>query len=230
MTIETTKIPRRQKCVDKNHPYIGGAIDIIDDDLQMTQKEINSIAISVIKTTLSANKTAVFVNEESTITLTATVSVPANVIKIKREDTQIGVDGSGTSYSVQDTVTPSATGIIGYIADFIVRGATIHASANVSVVQPIYYGSGNSYTDVYGDNTKKASARTSPNGTYRIVLSSIKYIWFCIPLSMGAIKATFNGFEFPLDDPDTTSVSGYSIYRSSTPQEVGTYDIVISKI
>jgi hypothetical protein len=47
---------------------------------------------------------------------------------------------------------------------------------------------------------------------------------------MGAVKATFNGFDFPLDDPDTTSVSGYSIYRSSTPQEAGTYDIEISKI
>ena len=41
MTIETTKIPRRQKCVDKNHPYIGGANDIYDDELDKKQSIIN---------------------------------------------------------------------------------------------------------------------------------------------------------------------------------------------
>lgn len=40
MTIETTKIPRRQKCVDKNHPYIGGTDDIIDDKSELTVGEL----------------------------------------------------------------------------------------------------------------------------------------------------------------------------------------------
>lgn len=228
---ETTKIPRRQKCVDKEHPYIGGAVDVYDDDLLMTQAEINAIVLGgSINTSLNSDKTAIFVGEETAITLTAGISTPANVIKIKKGDTQIGSDGSGTSHSVQDTVTSDAVGTIGYTADFTVGGAMKHASRNVSVVQAIYYGGGDVYSDVYGDTSKRASARISPNGTYQIVLSAIKYIWFCIPSSMGAVKATFNGFDFPLDDPDTTSVSGYSIYRSSTPQEAGTYNIEISKI
>ena len=42
MTIQTTKIPRRQKCVDKDHPYIGGSVDIIDDSKNKTQEQINS--------------------------------------------------------------------------------------------------------------------------------------------------------------------------------------------
>lgn len=49
MTIQTTKIPRRQKCVDKNHPYIGGAADVIDDDLQLTQAHINAIVLGMVQ-------------------------------------------------------------------------------------------------------------------------------------------------------------------------------------
>lgn len=41
MTTGTTKIPRRQKCVDKSHPYIGGAVDIIDDEKSKNQQQIN---------------------------------------------------------------------------------------------------------------------------------------------------------------------------------------------
>lgn len=42
MTHKVNNIPSRQKCVDKEHPYIGGAEDIIDDGLEKSQDEINS--------------------------------------------------------------------------------------------------------------------------------------------------------------------------------------------
>lgn len=37
-----TEIPKRQKCVNKEEPYIGGAEDVIDDALGKTQAEINA--------------------------------------------------------------------------------------------------------------------------------------------------------------------------------------------
>ena len=37
-----TEIPKRQKCINKEEPYIGGAEDIIDDVLGKTQAEINA--------------------------------------------------------------------------------------------------------------------------------------------------------------------------------------------
>ena len=40
--IKTTKIPQRQECVNKEHPYIGGAKDIIDDTLNKPQSEVNA--------------------------------------------------------------------------------------------------------------------------------------------------------------------------------------------
>ena len=39
--IKITKIPQRQECVNKEHPYIGGAKDIIDDELGKPQSEVN---------------------------------------------------------------------------------------------------------------------------------------------------------------------------------------------
>lgn len=39
--IKTTKIPRRQKCVDKDHPYTGGARDIYDDVKEKSQEQVN---------------------------------------------------------------------------------------------------------------------------------------------------------------------------------------------
>ena len=68
MTIETTKIPRRQKCVDKNHPYIGGAADVFDDDLQLTQAQINAIVLGGLVTpSLSAFPGTVFVGVQTTM-------------------------------------------------------------------------------------------------------------------------------------------------------------------
>ena len=37
-----TEIPKRQKCINKEEPYIGGAKDIFDDELEQPQSVINS--------------------------------------------------------------------------------------------------------------------------------------------------------------------------------------------
>lgn len=48
--IKTTAIPRRQRCIDKEHPYIGGAKDIYDDANEKNQETINSELIQAIGT------------------------------------------------------------------------------------------------------------------------------------------------------------------------------------
>ena len=42
------EIPKRQKCVNKEEPYIGGAIDIFDDNLEKPQSQVNQERIEDI--------------------------------------------------------------------------------------------------------------------------------------------------------------------------------------
>lgn len=101
MTIETTKIPRRQKCVDKNHPYIGGADDVIDDKSELTvgelvgNKDYNAASYSGMgRVTLKKNivngvntLTQGMINQSNTVyiiqydfTLGEDITIPANCV------------------------------------------------------------------------------------------------------------------------------------------------------
>ena len=44
-----TEIPKRQKCINKEEPYIGGAKDIIDDELNKPQDQINQELYALIE-------------------------------------------------------------------------------------------------------------------------------------------------------------------------------------
>ena len=43
-----TEIPNRQKCINKEHPYTGGAIDIFDDKLEKPQEHVNEEILAEI--------------------------------------------------------------------------------------------------------------------------------------------------------------------------------------
>lgn len=113
-----TEIPKRQKCINKEEPYIGGAKDIIDDELEQPQAVINS-AIErkynsqapngMGKVVLKKNKSfASQVTEPNTIyviqynfTLTDDVTIPANCV----------LEFDGGSISGNYTITGQNTGI-----------------------------------------------------------------------------------------------------------------------
>ena len=227
MTIETTKIPRRQKCVDKSHPYIGGAADVIDDDLQLTQAQINAIVLGgAVTPSLSTSPGTVFVGVQTTINLTASINTPADNIKIKKGSTEIAT-GSGTSLSGSDSITPSAAGNTQYTAEFTLGGLTKTANKNVVAVYPIKYGAGDDYTDA----TTQASVRTTPAGTYNVTVpNNGDYVFFVIPRTMNINSAKMSGFDFPLQAPQNVEIDGveYKYYQSSNTYDAGTLTIVIS--
>lgn len=227
MTIETTKIPRRQKCVDKSHPYTSGAVDIIDDELQLTQAQINAIVLGdAVTTGLTASPSPVFVGVASAISLHATISTPADTIRIKKGDTVLAT-GSGTSLNGSDSITPDSDGNTSYTAEFVLGGLTKTASRNVAAVYPIRTGSGASYVEGTPISTPKAS----PAGTYQVtVAANADYVWFNVPATMTINRATMSGFDFPLESPENVTIGGvaYKSYRSSNTYDAGTLTIVIS--
>ena len=227
MTIQTTKIPRRQKCVDKNHPYTSGAVDIIDDDLQLTQAQINAIVLGgAVTPSLSASPGTVFVGVQTTINLTASINTPADNIKIKQGDTEI-VTGSGTSLSGSYAITPNAAGNTQFRADFVLGGLSKAATKNVVAVYPIKYGAGDDYTDA----TTQASVRTTPAGTYNVTVPNNEdYVFFVVPRTMNINSAKMSGFDFPLQAPVNVEIEGveYKYYQSANTYDAGTLTIIIS--
>ena len=51
-----TEIPKRQKCINKEHPYDCGAVDVYDDDLQKPQSQININRIADINSEVQRAK------------------------------------------------------------------------------------------------------------------------------------------------------------------------------
>lgn len=201
--------------------------DITDENLSMTQAEINQLVIgSNITVGLSASPSPIFVGTQRTISLSATCSRSATSITIKKGDTVLAT-GSGTSLSYSDSITPSAAGNTSYTAEFVVAGLNKTASKSVTAVYPIRIGTGSSYVE----GNALSSAKTSPAGTYNVTVANDgEYIYFNVPSSMSISGATMGGFAFPLEAAQNKTIDGvsYKSYASSNTYDAGTLTIVIS--
>lgn len=123
-------------------------------------------------------------------------------------------------FNSPQTLSYSATAVIGTV--------TKSASLDISIVNPMYVGVGAAYADVVVAGCKQ-SARTSASGTYNVTVASDgQYVFFVVPSSMNINKVTLSGFDFPLLAADTTSKSGYKIYKSANTYKAGTLTLVVS--
>ena len=196
------------------------------------QRQIDEIVGGGATVGLTATPATVFVGVETAINLVATASINATSITITGGSLAQPITGSGKTLNGTDALTPAAHGTTAYSAAFVISGQSRTVAKNVTAVYPIYYGAGMQESDVLGVAACKASARTSPAGTYNVtVADSAKYIWFFVPASMAPItSAKMNGFDFPLETLDNTIDAGgveYRVYRTPYTQEVNTYPIVI---
>lgn len=115
-----------------------------------------------------------------------------------------------------------------YTAKAVIGDVEKTASVSISVVNPMYVGAGAAYADVVVENCKQ-SARISAGGTYNVTVASAgQYVFFVVPSSMTINKVTLSGFDFPLLAADTTSKSGYKIYKSANTYKAGTLTLVVS--
>lgn len=115
-----------------------------------------------------------------------------------------------------------------YTAKAVIWDVEKTASVSISVVNPMYVGAGAAYADVVNDSHKQ-SARTSASGTFNVTVASDgQYVFFVVPSSMTINKVTLSGFDFPLLAADTTSKSGYKIYKSANTYKAGTLTLVVS--
>lgn len=199
----------------------GNVLQIFLGELPLKESGSDSVSLDV-------SPSVVFMNDGASVDLTATTSKYADIIKITKNGTDI-ISGSGTMISTTDTVNTTAD----YVAQATILGNTYTNSKTITAVNPIYYGSGSSISDFWDDEhrVKYNIPTTSPYRTYDVTVRHNRdKVYFAVPSSMEIHKATMNGFDFPLDAPDT-SVSGYGIYPSSNTYDAtdsDTLNIVIS--
>lgn len=228
-TKEYTEIPKRLKCINQEAPYVCGTEDVIDDQSQLTQAQINAIVLSgSITSNLTRNKTAVFVGVTSSITLTATISTPADSINIFKH----GVDdpiatGSGTSLSYADEVTPAERGNIQYYTEFELGGLTKRQPesgfVSVQAVDKIYTGAGTTYAGT------TMVAETNPHDagsfTKQITTAAGDYLFIEVPdnFNLTSIKLV-STYETSLGFTQIVSTrAGYKAYKNDEPRGAGTY-------
>lgn len=205
---------------------------IVNAKLVELQNEIATI--NADKATFSLSRTSgnslYFVGDTFTIKATATCSVSANTITIKCGNSTIASIQNAKTAMGSQTIDPtfsSAPTTINFTAEAVIGSVKKTASFSVSLVNPMYVGAGAAYTDVVKDNHKQ-SARTSASGTYNVtVASNGQYVFFVVPSSMTINKVTLSGFDFPLLAADTTSKSGYKIYKSANTYKAGTLTLVV---
>lgn len=206
---------------------------IVNAKLVELQNEI--AVINADKATFSLSRTSgnslYFVGDTFRIEATATCSVSADTITIKCGNLTIASIQNAKTASGSQTIDPtfaSAPATINFTAEAVIGSVKKTASFSVGLVNPMYVGAGTVYTNVVNDSHKQ-SARTNASGTYNVtVASNGQHVFFVVPASMTINKVTLSGFDFPLDAADTTSKSGYKIYKSSNTYKAGAISLVVS--
>lgn len=206
---------------------------VITGKVNDLQSQISAIqAEKATFTVKRAEKSAVyFVGAAIDAYIQADCSITADLIRISRGgNTKNSVTNAKTCLyrEIMAAGTTTAPTTLTYSAKAVIGDVEKTASVSISVVNPMYVGAGAAYADVVVENCKQ-SARTSAGGTFNVTVASAgQYVFFVVPSAMTINKVTLSGFDFPLLAADTTSKSGYKIYKSANTYKAGTLTLVVS--
>lgn len=206
---------------------------VINASLNDLQSQIS--AIQAEKATFTVKRTSgngiYFVGEVINAYIQADCSIIADTITISQGGSTKNSATNAKQCIYHETKAAGATTApttLTYTAKAVIGDVEKTASVSISVVNPMYVGAGAAYADVVVAGCKQ-SARTSASGTYNVtVASNGQYVFFVVPSSMNINKVTLSGFDFPLLAADTTSKSGYKIYKSANTYKAGTLTLVVS--
>ncbi len=212
------------------NPVANGIITAMVNDLQ---SQISAIqAEKATFTVKRASGSAVyFVGAAIDAYIQADCSITADTITISQGGTEKNSVTSAKQciyHEIKAAGATTAPTTLTYTAKAVIGDVEKSASVSIYVVNPMYVGAGAAYADVVTDDCKQ-SARTSAGGTFSVTVASDgQYVFFVVPSSMTINKVTLSGFDFPLNAADTTSKSGYKIYKSANTYKAGTLTLVVS--
>jgi plastocyanin len=180
----------------------------------------NQIVFNDAELSLVADPDIVKLNVGANITFVAESSVAAHIVIM--QGAHIIKEGDGTSLSTTHALIPEALGVTTFIAIFTKNGLSRAVTKDVYSVSPALYGAGATYAAAVSEKIV-----LDPKGKYNITASAGDYIWLCIPASMTIDQVLMGSVEMQFNEPDTTTLAGYKIYRSTEAYQAGTYEIEI---
>ena len=201
---------------------------IMPGGIHLTQlgDDVKQLMTSVRGYNVVASTKVIEIGVQSQITIVATCLTPCELITIVRGGI-IVAQGSGTELEFTDVITPVSADEINYTTTFNINGQNKEAVVTVNPVYPIYYGSGNTYTDA----DQKAPIQASPAGEYEVNVDNTgDHVVFCIPASMELGNAYMNSIQFPFNAPVDVLRNSipYKLYTSEYAYEAGEINLVIS--
>ena len=180
-------------------------------------------AVGMIDTSrLTLSPDVVLPNVGANVTMVATTGSAADITI--RDGRHIIAQGTGDELVAVEPFIPTSESYIDIVAEFRAAGITHSVTRRILVVPPVKYGAGLSVSSA----TSNATARKTADGEYTLnVPEDGGYIWFCLPSDMKLSKVLMTDVEMEMEVPDTTTMPGYTVYRSQSMYDEGTITVLL---
>jgi hypothetical protein len=180
-------------------------------------------AVGMIDTSrLTLSPDVVLPNVGANVTMVATTGSAAEITI--RDGRHIIAQGTGDELVAVEPFIPTSESYIDIIAEFRAAGLTHSVTRRILVVPPVKYGAGLAVSSA----TTTATARKTADGEYTLnVPEGGGYLWFCLPSDMKLSKVLMTDVEMEMELPDTTTMPGYTVYRSHSQYEEGTVTVLL---
>ena len=180
-------------------------------------------AVGMIDTSrLTLSPDVVLPNVGANVTMVATTGSAAEITI--RDGRHIIAQGTGDELVAVEPFIPTSESYIDIVAEFRAAGITHSVTRRILVVPPVKYGAGLSVSSA----TNTATARKTADGEYTLnVPEGGSYLWFCLPSGMKLSKVLMTDVEMEMELPDTTTMPGYTVYRSHSMYDEGTITVLL---
>lgn len=194
--------------------------------IENLQKKIDSIIEHTSRISISLSPSVIFSDTDTIVNVSVSVDTAGDVDKMTvYKNSEVITSTADASLSYDFTANESVDCEIS--VDCSINDFSVRQSSVLTVVDPIYYGIGNSYEDA----KITAEPKTSPVGHYILDVSGTdKHVIFNVPSYMEIKDATVNSIAIPMLDPEDVDIDGnqYKSYKSANTYSTGTLVVVIT--
>lgn len=195
--------------------------DLLEEALDRTLKEF----------TWEVTPIYVYGQEPTAVTVTALPVEEGGIL----EHVELWVDGEIIEDATAEGVTSYAytfetNKTVDVTLNAQVLGIPYERSQRVTHYDSFWMGGGSTYTSIYNKTDKVVDVSNGMRTSKNISVESGQYIFIVLGnyLKDAFVRADINGVEIPFLPADTTTLSGFTIYKSENTYQAGTYNIDIN--
>lgn len=195
--------------------------DLLEEALDRTLKEF----------TWEVTPIYVYGQEPTAVTVTALPVEEGGIL----EHVELWVDGEIIEDATAEGVTSYAytfetNKTVDVTLKAQVLGIPYERSQRVTHYDSFWMGGGSTYTSIYNKTDKVVDVSNGMRTSKNITVESGQYIFIVLGnyLKDAFVRADINGVEIPFLTADTTTLSGFTIYKSENTYQAGTYNIDIN--